>query len=458
MSSEVVIRAEALGKSYHIYRSPKDRLLQSLLKGRKQLYREFWALKDVSFEVAGGEMVGVIGRNGSGKSTLLQLLSGTLTPTTGSVEIRGRVAALLELGAGFNPDFTGRENVNLNAAVMGLSVEEVEDKFDAIARFAEIGDSMNQPVKTYSSGMVMRLAFAVIAHVDADILVIDEALSVGDVFFAQKCMRFLRGFRERGTVFFVSHDTSTVLNLCHRAIWLSRGEVRSIGVAKKVCEVYLTGLMEKESEPANTSTAPALDVILPQNERQDHADQRQSFINRTPYQNDIELRPFDREAADFGRGGAKVTDVAVVNLEGAALSWVVGGELVSIVIRADVVDGIETPVVGFQLKDRLGQILFGDNTYITTLERPVSAEAGDALEARFLFRMPILPSGTYTVGVAVAERENEEIVQHHWVYDALALESHASRAEVLGGHGVNGLVGVPMIEVRLAAHRGGEPS
>ena len=205
----------------------------------KKYFSEFWALKDVSFEIRKGETVGIIGRNGSGKSTLLQLICGTLTPTNGSIQTNGRIAALLELGSGFNLEFTGRENVYLNAAVLGLSKSEIDERFDDIAAFADIGQFIKQPVKTYSSGMYVRLAFAVIAHVNADILVVDEALSVGDAVFTQKCMRFIRRYQENGTLIFVSHDTASVQNLCKSGIWLQNGMVEKIGTAKSVSEAYL---------------------------------------------------------------------------------------------------------------------------------------------------------------------------------------------------------------------------
>ena len=184
--------------------------------------KDFYALRDISFDVSRGETVGIIGRNGSGKSTLLQIIAGTLSPSEGQVSVRGRVAALLELGAGFNPDYTGRENAYLNAQLLGLSKSQVDERFEDIAAFADIGEFIDQPVKVYSSGMYVRLAFAVVAHVDADVLIIDEALAVGDAFFTQKCMRFLRSFMSRGTVLFVSHDTGSVRNLCNRAIWLEK--------------------------------------------------------------------------------------------------------------------------------------------------------------------------------------------------------------------------------------------
>ena len=246
-SGDITIRVQNLSKCYQIYDAPRDRLRQFVaprlqrLLGRppKQYFREFWALKDVSFEVRKGETVGIVGRNGSGKTTLQQIICGTLAPTAGSIKTAGRIAALLELGSGFNPEFTGRENVYMNGAVLGLSKAEVDDKFDDIAAFADIGQFIEQPVKTYSSGMLVRLAFAVIAHVNADILVIDEALAVGDAVFVQRCMRFIRNFQENGTLLFVSHDAGTVINLCRSTIWLHQGKVREMGQSKSVAEAYL---------------------------------------------------------------------------------------------------------------------------------------------------------------------------------------------------------------------------
>jgi lipopolysaccharide transport system ATP-binding protein len=259
MSSEIAITARNLSKSYRLYASPADRLKQSIvprlqrivgpastLIGKKHsprsFFQEFWALRDVTFSLPRGETFGVVGRNGSGKSTLLQLVCGTLTPTAGDVSVKGRVAALLELGSGFNPEFTGRENVYLNASLLGVSKEQLDQNFEAITAFADIGNFLDQPVKTYSSGMHVRLAFAVIAHVDADILVIDEALAVGDAYFQQKCIRWLREFRQRGTVLFCGHDTSAIINLCKSAIWLDAGAIKRIGPANEVCEDYLASI------------------------------------------------------------------------------------------------------------------------------------------------------------------------------------------------------------------------
>ena len=227
MSSEIVLRAENLGKAYLIYPRPEDRLKQMIFRW-KRYYSEYWALRGVSLEIRKGEAVGLIGRNGAGKSTFLQLATGIITPTEGQVSVEGRVAALLELGAGFNPEFTGAENVYLSATILGLTREEVDERFAAIAEFAAIGDFLHLPVKLYSSGMYARLAFAVAAHVDASVLIVDEILAVGDAAFAQKCMRFIRKFRENGTLIFVSHSPASVLSLCDRPSgWIRAKSARS---------------------------------------------------------------------------------------------------------------------------------------------------------------------------------------------------------------------------------------
>lgn len=240
MSSDVTIKVSNVSKRYHIYEKPLDRLKQSLYRGRRQLYREFKALENVSFEVRKGETVGIIGCNGSGKSTLLQLICGTLTPSSGDIEVNGRVAALLELGAGFNPEFTGRENVFMNATLLGLSKKEIDERFEEILEFADIGDFIDQPVKTYSSGMYVRLAFAIQANVEPEVLIVDEALAVGDAQFVHRCMLRFNELQKSGTtILFVSHDANSVRNLCSRAIWLADGVVKEQGASSKVVDAYL---------------------------------------------------------------------------------------------------------------------------------------------------------------------------------------------------------------------------
>lgn len=246
-SDELSIDVKGLSKRYEIYTQPADRLKQMILprvrrwarRPERAYFNEFWALRDVGFEVKRGETVGIVGRNGSGKSTLLQMICGTLTPTLGSITVKGRIAALLELGSGFNPEFTGRENVYLNAAVLGLSREEIDNRFDAIAAFADIGDFIEQPVKTYSSGMQVRLAFAVAINVDPEILVVDEALSVGDELFQRKCFARIETIRSNGaTILFVSHAAGTVIDLCDHALLIDAGELLSIGTPKLIVSRY----------------------------------------------------------------------------------------------------------------------------------------------------------------------------------------------------------------------------
>ena len=258
-SDELSIHVEGLGKRYEIYAQPADRLKQMVMprlqrashRPARAYFNEFWALRDVSFNVHKGETVGIVGRNGSGKSTLLQLICGTLTPTLGTISVRGRVAALLELGSGFNPEFTGRENVYLNAAVLGLSREEIDKRFDAIAAFADIGKFVEQPVKTYSSGMQVRLAFAVAINVDPEILVVDEALSVGDELFQRKCFARIEAIRSNGaTILFVSHAAGTVIDLCDRALLIDAGELLSTGTPKLIVNRYHKLLYAPASDAA----------------------------------------------------------------------------------------------------------------------------------------------------------------------------------------------------------------
>lgn len=247
----VAIRAAGLGKCYEVYARPQDRLKQFLWGARRTYFRAFWALRGVDFEVRQGEVLGVVGRNGSGKSTLLQLVCGTLTPSEGEVTVRGRIAALLELGAGFNPEFSGRENVFMSAAILGLSDEEIAARYDDIVRFAGLGAFMQQPVKTYSSGMYVRLAFAVAISVDPDILIIDEALSVGDGAFARKSFERIMALKDAGkTILFCSHSMYQVDVLCERALWLDRGAVRMLGPAAEVTAAYNTALALESREQA----------------------------------------------------------------------------------------------------------------------------------------------------------------------------------------------------------------
>lgn len=442
-----IISIKHINKYFEIYDKPSDRLWQMLFHRYKQFYHPFFALKDISFEVNKGECVGIIGRNGAGKSTLLQILTGILTPSSGELYIGGRVAALLELGSGFNPEFTGRENIYLNASILGLTQREIDERYDSIVKFAEIEEFIDQPVKNYSSGMAVRLAFSVIAHVDADILIIDEALSVGDAFFTQKCMRFLRNFIAKHTVLFVSHDTAAVTSLCNRAILLENGYIKMDGSPKEVTEVYLEDLYKSiQGTSVVSHKNPEYDKhvnhIFTNNE---YRDMRIDFINSTKLRNDIEVFQFNKWSNSFGKRGATIENVVFMDTEGHSLSWIVGGECVILKIICFAHISIYSPIIGFYIKDRFGQILFGDNTFITYMDNPIIVEAGKIFTADFSFNMPILPVGDYTITVAIAEGTQTEHIQHDWKHDAVLFKSTSTSCST-------GIVGIPMKSIKINIH------
>jgi lipopolysaccharide transport system ATP-binding protein len=438
-SDDIIIKVEHLSKMYQIYNQPQDRLkqfifprLQRLIGKHPKLYfHEFWALNDVSFEVKKGETVGIVGRNGSGKSTLLQLICGILSPTSGLVQINGRVAALLELGSGFNPEFTGRENVYLNGAVLGLTNAQVNARFDDIAAFADIGEFIEQPVKTYSSGMMVRLAFAVIAHVDADILVIDEALAVGDAVFTQKCMRFLRRFMEKGTILFVSHDVSSVNNLCQLAVWLDHGSTRLFSDATEVTKAY-TQYCNQQIYGDSVKLNPLKD------------DNRVNTRSEKKIDPETSISFYDDIANSDGwkTGGAEILGVSITGGDGEPVTTLLGGEKVVLKIQAVAHQPLASPIIGFFVKDRLGQSLFGDNTYINT-DPPCAVNAGEQLKAEFVFLLPLLPNGQYSMTVAIADGDIYNHTQHHFIHDALILNVQSPRFRY-------GLVGIPFESVSIS--------
>ena len=436
--AETVIHASGLGKCYPLYAKPSHRLMQSLLGDRKRFYREFWALRDLSFDVRRGETLGIIGRNGSGKSTLLQMIAGTLKPTEGDAHVRGKVAALLELGSGFNPEFSGRENVYLNAAILGLSRAQTDARIDDILAFADIGEFVDQPVRNYSTGMVMRMAFAVAAHVDAEILIIDEALAVGDAFFAQKCMRFLREFRQRGTLLFVSHDTGAVAGLCDRALWLERGRLRGIGDTREIVTAYLeASMLDRQGGGDGGPKAAVRRNGLPRR----RIDPRHELLDRSHLRNDIKVLPFDPASASFGDLRARVTDVALCDEDGRPVAQLIGGENVILEVSMVADEPLGNVILGFYVKDRLGQLLFGDNTFLNYPDGfPV--EAGELFRARFHFDMPRLTSGEYFITVGLSEGTQEEHVVQHWIHEALIFTA-------TGGDMVTGLIGLPMHDIQL---------
>jgi lipopolysaccharide transport system ATP-binding protein len=367
----------------------------------------------------------------------------------GHVAVNGRVAALLELGSGFNPEYSGRENVYLNASVLGLTREETEARIDDILAFADIGEYVDQPVKTYSSGMGMRLAFAVIAHVDADILIIDEALAVGDAFFQQKCLRWLRQFREKGTVLFCGHDTGAVMNLCQRALWLDEGWPKMEGSAKEVCEAYSASIHAQTiglPERVIRIARPRASLALDNTGKTDQSGGELAVTARRVLPPAPVEQPaiFDvrEESGEFGSGQAVIQEVTMAAQDGTALTWIEGGEAVSITIRILINEDMERPIVGFHVKDRLGQPLFGDNTYLAYSDSGIAFKRGQTIAAHFSFNLPFIASGRYSVTAAIASGSLDIHVQHHWLHDALIFDVHSPFR-----NGV--MVAVPMQEIAL---------
>lgn len=365
------------------------------------------------------------------------MICGTLSPTSGSVQTKGRVAALLELGSGFNPEFTGRENVYMNASVLGLSNQEIDARFTDIVAFADIGDFIEQPVKTYSSGMMVRLAFAVIAHVDADILVVDEALAVGDAVFIQKCMRFIRRFQENGSLIFVSHDTASVQNLCESGIWLNNGRMEAIGTAKSVSEAYLQYTLQEiyGEESVLTSIEPRVmdDATASDKETSQIID----YGAVATVRNNIDA------ASGWKTGQAAIVAVSLTRLSPGQEGVFEGGERVRMTVRAKAHKPLQNPILGFLVRDRLGQDLFGENTLAFTHLKPTPISAGMSFDGIFDFTLPMLPNGQYVVMVSVADGDIHEQIQHHWMHDALIITVSSSKVRY-------GLIGLPFERVELA--------
>jgi lipopolysaccharide transport system ATP-binding protein len=485
-SDAVLVRD--VSKIYGIWSSPKARLahpflnalgqvvplsrigLSGVAEQMKGMYREFHALRDISFQVRKGESWGFVGVNGSGKSTLLKIISGNLRPTAGSVEVEGKVA-ILDYSSGVSGDFTGRENVYLKASILGLTRREIDERFQSIADFADIGEFMDQPVKTYSSGMSARLGFAIMAHVDADILITDEALAVGDAFFVQKCMAYIRRFLARGTFLFVSHSINDVVALCQKAVWLDKGRIKAIGAAKEVTDAYLASVSLRGSrrflssmgatpelgtppesagpEDEQPETGDGVTLAQPELSRLAHSreprivkDPRLEYLNRSPWRNDIQILDFSPDAQGFGVGGARIENVGFADDSGAQLSWVIGAEMVRLQIEVRAERDLDSPIVGFQFKDRLGQTLFADNTYLITLEKPFLVKAGQRFQAEFRFQLPLLPAGHYAIRVAVALGTESNHAMMHCIDNALIFQCTTPGAR-------HGLVGVPMQHIRI---------
>lgn len=390
------LRVEGVAKQYRIYDHPSDRLKESLTRGRLKRHREFWALRDISFEVQRGTTNGLVGPNGSGKSTLLQIITGTLEPTQGNVQVNGRVAALLELGAGFNMEFTGIENVYMNAALMGFSRSDTDARLGDIERFAEIGDFIHQPVKTYSSGMYVRLAFAIAVNTDPDILVVDEALSVGDTVFQHRCVRRIKEMQESGaTILFVSHDPTLVRALCSRAILLNNGRMISDGTPMDVLNRYQSLIMAREEayeEAQQEATSLQFDEE-PANERA--SSEATEKLKTAPL----------RYSYRHGNRKAEVISAELLDPQGHPLELVETGDAVVLRLRLLFHEEIENPICGFMIRTRHGVNVYGTNTEQRALPLG-TARRGEIIEATFAFNC-WLGQEHYFVSVAAHTADGE---------------------------------------------------
>lgn len=405
MSSNIAIKVEHLSKCFQIYDKPRDRLMQMLVRNRKQYFREFWALRDVSFEIKRGETVGIVGRNGSGKSTLLQLICGTLNPTSGSVQTFGRIAALLELGSGFNPEFTGRENVYMNAAVLGLSEAEITARFDDIVAFADIGEFVEQPVKTYSSGMMVRLAFAVAINVDPEILIVDEALSVGDELFQRKCFSRIEAIRAKGaTILFVSHAGSTIVELCDHAILMDGGEKLAVGSPKQIVGRYqklLYAPADKQAQiRAQMRQADAAAEAVAGNVEPEvrSAPVAPSDAEDIPETFDPALIPSSTIA--YEAQGAEITAPRILTLGGAQVNNLRRGRSYRYVYTVRFERDVRNARFGMLIKTISGVELGGGVSANTMLDRVPFIAAGTSYQVAFRFQCSLNP-GVYFLNAGV---------------------------------------------------------
>jgi lipopolysaccharide transport system ATP-binding protein len=401
-----------VSKSYSIYAAPWDRLKELMTLNQRKFHTDYWALRDVSFEVQRGETFCVIGENGSGKSTLLQICAGVLEPTSGSTSVNGRVSALLELGSGFNPEFSGRDNVYLNGAILGFSNKEMDRRFAEIEEFAEIGDFIHQPVKTYSSGMVVRLAFSVAIHVDPEILLVDEALAVGDVYFRQRCMRKVHELRARGiTILFVSHATGDIKALGDRAVWLDHGNVRAIGKADLVVMQYLAAMAEKDARYLATDA-------------QLHPEHRY----RAPEEVENHIPNIDHR---FGDGRAEILGIAVRDATGVKIHSLQPNTTIIVRVSFRAKANLDQPIVGFMFRNHLGVDFAGTNTAREGQLLPQMA-SGDLCTVDFHLDLPALYPSSFSFSPAIANGSLEHYAICDWIDNAVALQMDASEGPVYG--------------------------
>lgn len=394
--AENAIEIKNLSKMYKLYDKSTDRFKEALGLSKKKLYHEHYALKDVSFNVKKGETVGIIGVNGSGKSTILKIITGVLQPTAGELKVAGRISALLELGAGFNMEYTGIENIYLNGTMMGFSKEEIDNRIDNILQFADIGDFVYQPVKTYSSGMFVRLAFAVAINIDPEILIVDEALSVGDVFFQVKCYHKFEEFKKMGkTILFVSHDLGSISKYCDRVILLNKGKKISEGAPKQIVDEYKQILVSKDKELDVDSSSDLIETV-----------------GDTDWKKDLVLNP---QLIDYGEKKAEIIDFAVIDRKGKVTSNIEKGTEFEIKFKVKFNQTIEEPIFAFTIKDLQGTEVTGTNTMYENISTGTVKE-GEERVVTFRQRMT-LQGREYVLALGCVGFNDNRFIVYHRLYD-----------------------------------------
>ena len=405
MDKDIAIKVENLSKVYKLYNAPIDRLKEALSIRGKKYHKDFYALNDVSFEIKKGETVGIVGRNGSGKSTLLKIITGVLSPTSGKVTVNGRVSALLELGAGFNPEYTGIENIYFQGSLMGYEQEEMDSKLNEILEFADIGDFIHQPVKMYSSGMFARLAFAVAINVEPDILIVDEALSVGDMAFQSKCFNKFKEFKEKDiTILFVTHSVDTVIKYCQSAVLINNGEIIKYGTSKETVELFRRMMV-------NTARS----------EIESHKVKKDSPLNQYTLKNQLPLNP---EANIYGSMEAEIIDFAIINQDAAITNHVYHNEdytvQISVKFNIDILD----PIFAFTFRDVNGLELTGTNSLNLNQDFGL-IKNGEIITVKFNQTM-ILNSGQYFLSLGCTKYTSNNLTVFHRIYDAVMIDVIAS--------------------------------
>ena len=425
--SGLAICVDNLTKIYKLYDKQSDRFIEAVGLSKKKLYHEHYALNKLSFSVRKGECVGIIGTNGAGKSTALKIITGVLNPTEGKVSVNGRVSALLELGAGFNPEFTGLENVYINGRMLGFSKEEVDKRLNDILSFADIGEFINHPVKTYSSGMFVRLAFAVAINIEPEILIVDEALSVGDVFFQSKCFHKFEEFKKQGkTILFVSHAMGTIRKYCDRAILLNKGTKIYEGEPKEVIDIYNKLLVNGNSN--NQDILEAIRANESAGADGGEGKKQQHFFEDNSHELLKDKLVINPNKVEYGNKEAEITDFAIINHRGEIVTAIDKGEQFSIVIRVQFKVDISNPIIAFTIKDLKGVELTGTNTLIedSGIE---SVKGGDTLTVTFKQKM-WLQGNEYLLSLGCTGFRDGELTVYHRLYDVCLLTVVAEKTTV----------------------------